>query len=209
MFVPNILAINFHKHTSAYEGKINELVTSTNINLIDDGTDEDGIHTSLFDAEGVPRRRTPIIERGILRTPLYDNCSSKRYDVESTGNASRGGYGLPDFATPPFIQPSNLIIELSNESNGDLLPFVGNGVLFTGVLTGMGHSNFTTGEFIITSSNAFQIKNGELKKPLKPCSCRGNFHTMIKNITAVDKDMKNFGMVICPSIAVKELSLST
>ena len=45
-----------------------------------------------FDGEGVPHQKTAVIEKGVLRSFLYDNYSAKKEGKESTGNAARAGY---------------------------------------------------------------------------------------------------------------------
>ena len=60
--------------------------------LHDDGLDPEGSASSPFDGEGVPRRRTALIEGGRLRTYLFDTYTARRGDAASTGNAGRAGY---------------------------------------------------------------------------------------------------------------------
>ncbi|HEX7126747.1 MAG TPA: TldD/PmbA family protein, partial [Thermodesulfobacteriota bacterium] len=57
--------------------------------LSDDGLDVGGFAAAPIDAEGVPQRRTPLIEGGRLLAYLYDTYTARRGGAVSTGNAGR------------------------------------------------------------------------------------------------------------------------
>ena len=56
-----------YRKASFLAGKLGEKIASENLTVIDDGTLPGLFGTSPFDDEGVPTRRTTVIERGILR----------------------------------------------------------------------------------------------------------------------------------------------
>ena len=72
--------------------------------LHDDGRDPDGPASAPFDAEGVPRRRTALIEGGRLRSYLYDTYTANREGVSSTGSAAASG--LPLAALGRDLEPA-------------------------------------------------------------------------------------------------------
>jgi PmbA protein len=205
-------ALNVQEERSRYKGKIGELVADEDITIIDDGTLPEGFHTSLADDEGTPRQRTQVIEKGTLKSFLYDNYSAKREGRESTGNGSRRVWlGAAPFAVQPRVSPSNLVLESRKGSLQDLVAEVQDGILVKGSMMGVLHSNFVTGDFSVTATNAFRIKNGQIAYPLKPCSVGGNFYESLKSITAIGSDMECCGFignVICPSIIVGKLMVS-
>src|SRR5919201_3165855 len=49
---------------SLFADKEGERIASTRLRLSDDGVDAEGLATAPFDGEGVPQRRTPLIEEG-------------------------------------------------------------------------------------------------------------------------------------------------
>ena len=77
---------------SPFAGRLGEEVASTTFALHDDGRDPAGAASAPFDGEGVPRRRTALIEGGALRSYLYDTYTANREGTGSTGSASRSGY---------------------------------------------------------------------------------------------------------------------
>ncbi|MEM3824499.1 MAG: TldD/PmbA family protein, partial [Candidatus Bathyarchaeia archaeon] len=62
IFTSGISALNLQENRSVYKGKIGSQVAKENVSIVDDGTLHEGIGTSKFDDEGVPRQKTPIIE---------------------------------------------------------------------------------------------------------------------------------------------------
>ncbi len=104
-----IRADSVQRGQSPFKGKIGEKVASENLTIFDDGLLAGGLRTAVFDGEGVPHQKTPVIEKGVLRSFLYDNYSAKKDGVESTGNASRAGYlSTPSIDTTNFhIIPGN------------------------------------------------------------------------------------------------------
>ena len=62
--------MSIYRHESFLAGKLGEKVASENLTVIDDGTMPGLFGTSPFDDEGVPSRRTVVIERGVLKSYL-------------------------------------------------------------------------------------------------------------------------------------------
>ncbi|MEM3579152.1 MAG: TldD/PmbA family protein [Candidatus Bathyarchaeia archaeon] len=209
IFPSGISALNVQENRSVFKGKLGKPVASSFFSVIDDGTLPEGINTSKFDDEGVPRQKTSIIEKGVLSSFLYDNYSAKRETRESTGNASRMGRVTPAYANLPAIRPSNLLIQPDKGNLQDLVRELKNGVLVKGSLIGALHSNVVTGDFSVTAENAFKIENGEIAYPIKPCTVAGNLYKALNNIIVIGSDLKTFENLICPSLIVDEIVVST
>ena len=65
-----IRADSVQRDQSPFKGKIGEKVASENLTIYDDGLFVGGLRTGMFDGEGVPHQKTPVIEKGILRNFL-------------------------------------------------------------------------------------------------------------------------------------------
>jgi len=212
MLSSSVSAINVQEERSRYKGKIGEQIAKEDITVTDHGTLSGGFNTTSTDDEGVPRQKTQVIEKGILKSFLYDNYSAKREGRESTGNANRRAmFGPAPYAIQPRVGPSNLVLESEKGSLQDLISEVQEGILVKGSMMGVMHSNFVTGDFSVTALNVFKIKNGQLTYPLKPCSVSGNFHDSLKSIVAIGSDGRCCGFtgnVVCPSVVVEKLTIS-
>jgi PmbA protein len=209
IFTSGISALNVQENRSVYKGKIGNQVANESIHIVDDGTLPDGFGTTKIDDEGVPKQKTPVIEKGLLTSILYDNYTAKRETRESTGNASRQGRATAAYANQPMIRPSNLVLQPGKGSLQDLIGELKDGVLIRGSLIGAWHSNVITGDFSVTADNAFKIENGEVVFPLKLCTVAGNLYEALNHIIAVGNDSKSFGNIICPSLIVDKIVAST
>ncbi|HKY32734.1 MAG TPA: TldD/PmbA family protein [Candidatus Polarisedimenticolia bacterium] len=86
------------------------------VTLIDDGRLPGGVASAPFDGEGVPTRRTALVERGAAGRTIHDRRSAAADGGVSTGNASRAS-----FRDPPRRAPSNLFIAPGSAEPGELL----------------------------------------------------------------------------------------
>jgi PmbA protein len=210
IFAYGISSFNVQENRSILKGKIGKQVAKEDVSIIDDGTLPEGLGTSKIDDEGVPRQKTLIIDKGVLHGFLYDNYSAKREKQESTGNASRRKmFGAAAYANQPKIQPSNLILQPGNSGLESLISEVKDGVLVKGSLIGAFHSNVVTGDFSVTAENVFKIQNGTIVYPLKPCTIAGNFYAALNSIVNLGNDLKSFQNIMCPSVVVEKVVVST
>jgi PmbA protein len=210
IFAYGISSFNVQENRSILKGKIGKQVAKEDVSIVDDGTLPEGLGTSKIDDEGVPRQKTLIIDKGVLHGFLYDNYSAKREKQESTGNASRRKmFGAAAYANQPKIQPSNLILQPGNSGLESLISEVKDGVLVKGSLIGAFHSNVVTGDFSVTAENVFKIQNGTIVYPLKPCTIAGNFYAALNSIVNLGNDLKSFQNIMCPSVVVEKVVVST
>ena len=63
--------------------------------MIDDGTLPGLFGSSPFDDEGVPSRRTVVIERGVLKSYLLNTYTARKLGMKTTGNAAAGSPETP------------------------------------------------------------------------------------------------------------------
>jgi PmbA protein len=210
IFASGISALNVQENRSVYKGKIRKQVAKENVSVVDDGTLPDGFGTAKIDDEGVPKQKTRIIEKGFLYSFLYDNYAANREKSESTGNASRQTlFGAAAYANQPTIRPSNLTLMPGKGSLEELVSEIKHGVLVKGGLIGTHTSNRVTGDFSVTAENAFKIESGEVAYPLKPCTVAGNLYEALNSAVSIGDDLKTSGNVVCPSVLIEKIVVST
>ena len=73
-----------YRGASFLAGKLGQKIAGDNVNIIDDGTIVGGFGTSPFDGEGVPTRRTVVIENGVLRSYLLNTYTAKKLSLQTT-----------------------------------------------------------------------------------------------------------------------------
>ncbi|WP_433802926.1 TldD/PmbA family protein [Actinomycetospora sp. CA-084318] len=96
-------------HRSPFAGRHGETVAAPVVTLTDDGLCPRSAHAAPFDDEGVPRRRTTLIDRGKAVGALHTTATAP--DGRSTGNARRGSHkSLPGVApTTLRLDPAGLV----------------------------------------------------------------------------------------------------
>ena len=71
-------ADSVERNQSPFKDKLDTKVGSEAITIVDDGLFPGGLRTGIFDGEGVPHQKTPVIEKGVLKNFLYDNYTAKK-----------------------------------------------------------------------------------------------------------------------------------
>ena len=95
-----------YRGASFLAGKLGEKIAGDQVTVIDDGTMPGGFGTSPFDGEGIPTRRTVVIENGVLKSYLLNTYTAKKLGLQTTANASRGLAGTPGIGPGNyFLQP--------------------------------------------------------------------------------------------------------
>jgi PmbA protein len=75
------------KGRSLFAGREGERVAGELLELVDDGTVEDGLDSAPFDGEGVPCGRTPLITGGVLQGFLYDTYTARKAGRQAPATA--------------------------------------------------------------------------------------------------------------------------
>jgi PmbA protein len=187
-----IKADSIQRNQSPFKGKIGEQVASEELTIYDDGLYPSGLRTSVFDGEGTPHQKTPVIEKGVLRNFLYDNYTANKDGVESTGNASRAGY-----LSTPGVDTTNFHIMPQNKTSEQMFSEVGDGLLIY-YLQGAHSSNPVSGEFSVVATPCWKIKGGEIAHSCKGVMVAGNIFELLKNISIVGGNERQMGSMIAP-----------
>ncbi len=192
---------------SLLAGKENTEIASSIVTISDDPKREGLSIQSYFDAEGVAAYRKNIVENGVLKTLLHNRETAKRAGVETTGNASKGGY-----ASPVDISPYAFCIEAGDYTEDELLALAENGVYITEVKGLHAGANAVTGDFSIESAG-FVIKDGKKANAVKSFTIAGNFFELLRSITALSNEVK-FGVpggktaFGSPNVLIKDMSVA-
>ncbi|MGE5533430.1 MAG: TldD/PmbA family protein [Bacillota bacterium] len=194
-----IKADSVQRGQSPFKGKIGEKVASENLTIFDDGLFAGGLRTGVFDGEGVPHQKTSVIEKGVLRSFLYDNYSAKKGGVESTGNASRAGY-----LSTPSIDTTNFHITPGNKTSDEMISQVDDGLIVY-YLQGAHSSNPVSGEFSVVATPAWKIQDGKITHCSRGVMLAGNIFELLKNVSVVGGNERQMGSLIAPWIEVENV----
>lgn len=197
--INSVNADNVERNQSPFKDKLDSKVGSKELTIIDDGLLEGGLRTSIFDGEGSPHQRTPLLERGILKNFLYDNYTAKKQGKQSTGNAVRAGY-----LSTPSIEATNFHILPGNKSPEQLLSEVNDGLLVS-YLQGAHSSNPVSGEFSVVATPAWKIRKGNVERATRGVMLAGNIFELLKNVSAVGNNERKMGQLVSPWLLVENV----
>jgi PmbA protein len=187
-----------YRGASFLAGKLGVKIAGDQVTVIDDGTIPGGFGTSPFDGEGVPTRRTVVIENGVLKSYLMNTYTAKKLGLETTANASRGLAGTPG------IGPGNYFLQPGSKTPQQIVSGIKEGLYVTEFL---GHgANLVTGDYSRGASGLW-ISGGELAFPVEEITVAGNLKELFFNISEIGNDLEFRGSMACPTIRVDGLTV--
>jgi PmbA protein len=180
---------NIYLRQSFLAGKVGEKVGNDLVTIIDDGTTPGGIGSRPFDAEGVPTRKTVVMEKGVLKSYLMDTYAGRKLKMKSTGNASGA---------------NNLYLAAGTSTPEEIIKSVDKGLFLTGTI-GFGLVP-TTGD-ISRGAFGLWIEQGELAFPVSEITISGNLGQILHGIQQVGNDLKFKDPITGPTIKVAEMTV--
>jgi PmbA protein len=190
---------SIYRNASFLTGKLGEQIAGENVTVIDDGTIPGGFGSSPFDMEGVPTRRTVVVENGVLKSYLLNTYAARKLGLATTGNASRG------LAGNPGIGSGNFFLKPGVKTPRQIIGDVKDGLYVTEFL-GFG-VNLVTGDFS-RGAGGLWIVNGELTYPVEEITVAGNLKEMLRNISEIGNDLEFRGSVACPTIRIDGMTVA-
>ncbi len=192
------------RSASFLAGKLGESIGAANINIVDDhtmllGTGAGGYGTSPFDGEGLPSRRTVVVESGVLRTYLLNTYTARKLGMKSTHNASRGLAGTPG------VGCGNLYLEPGTLTPEEIIAQIPAGFYVTGLM-GFG-TNTVTGDYS-RGATGLWIENGQLTHAVEEVTVAGNLGEMLKNVTAIGNDLVFRSSIASPTLRIDGMTVA-
>ena len=170
--------------------RIGEKVMSDLVDIWDDGVDSAGVPTP-FDFEGVPKRRVNIVEKGVVKGPVFDRITAKKMGEDTTGHA------LPPTMRSFGPIATNLFMSPGTSSAEEMIKSTKRGLYISRfwytrlvhprdcVITGM------------TRDGVFLIENGELTYPVKDLRFTQSYVEALAEVESVSNEtrllMSEFG----------------
>jgi PmbA protein len=187
-----------YRQESFLAGKLGEKVASENLTLVDDGTLPRLFGSSPFDDEGVPSRRTVVIDRGVLRSYLLNSYAARKLGMKTTGNASRG------LAGNAGIGHGNFFVEKGVQTPEEILAGIGDGFYVT-ELIGFG-VNIVTGDYSRGAAGLW-IRNGELAFAVSEVTIASTLQEMLMGLETVGSDLEFRGSIASPTLKIGEMTV--
>jgi PmbA protein len=192
------------RSASFLAGKLGETIGAPNLTIVDDNTmllpsGVGGFGTSPFDDEGLPSRRTVVVENGVLRNYLLNTYTARKLGMKSTHNAARGLAGAPGIGSGNlFLVPGQVTPEL-------IIGNVAAGLYVTSLM-GFG-TNLVSGDYS-RGATGLWIENGQLTHAVEEVTIAGNLAEMLRNVAAIGNDLVFRGSVASPTLRIDGMTIA-
>jgi PmbA protein len=202
---PLITALNgkvVFNGASPLKDKLGSRVFDERFSVWDDATIPYGIASSPCDDEGIPGRKTPLIEHGVVTHFFYDLQTAGLAHTQSTGNGGRNG-GIPAPSS------NSVVIAEGKVSFNDMVRDIKTGLIIEDLM-GASQGNVLNGDFSGNVLLGYKIENGEITGRVKNTMVSGNIYRVLKQLAAIGNDGRWIGgSLFTPSICCPEISVAT
>ncbi|MBP5293490.1 MAG: TldD/PmbA family protein [Clostridia bacterium] len=191
---------------SKLAGKEGQKIAVDFLSIVDDPMYEDNPAKTPFDGEGVATYRKYVVEKGVLKTLLYDQATAQKAGKKSTGNGKRPGYN-----SPVSIGPYTVIVEPGNITLEEMMKKAGSGI-FVNMMKGFhAGADPVSGDFSIESAGLL-FEDGKFTKPVHSFTLAGNFFDLLNQIDAIsdtlDFEPSGLSSMACPEVLVMNMPVA-
>ncbi len=187
------------KKASFLTEKRDQVIGSSLVTVIDDGTMVGAVGTAPFDAEGVPTQRLALLDKGTVRNFVYNTRWAIKAGAKSTGNAARG------YNSSPGIGSHNLYIENGTTPLDELMKSLDRA--FYIVDTGAFGYQANTGGWSY-QAKGYWMEKGVIVHPVAEVTLASDSLSMLKGVVKVADDLVFSGSINSPHLLIDEMTLS-
>ncbi len=170
--------------SSILSGRLGERVGSEQVTVVDEGVVNGG-YPVPFDDECTPKKRTVVVENGVLKKYLTNRVIAASLNNELTGNAR-----AMNFTYDPIVRQTNFYMEPGDFSLEELFEDVDYGIYLRGRGAMGGQVDPSVGTFTFHVGPSYILRRGELSELVRGVIVSGNILDVLKNVDAVAKDLK-------------------
>ena len=185
--------------TTLLAGKEGEKIAADIVTLIDDPFHPKKFGHCPFDAEGVAVYTKNVIENGVLQTLLYNRMYAKKFDKETTGNAT----------SAKNIGVQGLYLKEGELTPDELLEKLGDGLYITDLSGLHAGVNAVSGDFSLQAAG-FLVEGGKKTRAVKNITVADNFYKFLFKVTAIANNL-SFGTGStygAPDVMFSDISVS-
>jgi PmbA protein len=158
---------------------LNQKIGSSLFTLYDDATDDSMFGSRIADDEGVPTKKTPVIEKGFVKNYLHNTSTAIKFNSESTGNAG-------------IISPTpwQVSVEPGTEDPKEMIESIRDGLYIVNTWYTR-FQDYREGIFsTIPRDGIYRIKNGEVIESWTGMRVSDSLINIFKGIEGVSRETK-------------------
>lgn len=156
---------------------LNKKEFSDKLTIIEDPQSEFSPSYRPFDDEGTKTSKKNLLDKGVVKSFLYDNKSAKEANKKSSGNSYNGG-----------IDVKNVYLEKGNSSYEDLIKKMDNGIIINDVMVSSSATNINTGVYTGEISSGFLVENGKVISAINNVIFVTDLKEIFNNVIAISNE---------------------
>jgi len=182
-------ALQVQEGRSFMSGKIGQRLFGENVTIYDDVYNE-LLKGRPFDFEGMPVQKVAVVEKGVIKGPLYDRTTAAKENKQTTGH----GLPVPNTQGP---QPASIVMDGS-----DSVPLskLSSGVERCILVTRFWYVNVVDPMKVIltgmTRDGTFLVENGKVKTGIRNFRFNQNVIELLNSIKAASQPVRSGGCVV-------------
>jgi predicted Zn-dependent protease len=189
----------YDENRSCFSGKLNQEVTSPLLTFFDEPVSD--LPSLGIDIEGVARRKTILVEKGMLKNVVYDSYSAHKVSKKSTGNAFSlvspfGGFPLSINIVPGDSNPENMLSEIKNGLLIKRFWYTRVVNRREGILTGM------------TRDGTFLVVDGQIERPVKNLRFQILLPEILKQVKMVGNSLRLYEYGRIPHLLIDDFNVT-
>jgi PmbA protein len=166
---------------SPFAGRLGERVAADSIRLVDDGAFAGAPGGAPVDDEGVPRRRTPLVDGGVLVGAMHTTATAASIsDATSTGNARRSSHKAAPRAAPTVLRLA---------PTGAREPVAGDAAYLQQISGSVAGISAVTGR-VSLGGVGFLMRDGEPAGRLPTVPIATSLQALLSELVSVDADAR-------------------
>jgi PmbA protein len=194
-------AIAVQRKRSALVDRLHDVVASTALDVLDDASDRSLAGACAFDREGQPTARRAIVERGVLKSYLYNGYAAAVDGRASTGNASGGARSVPGLGANAIVVGAG-----DGGDRARMHSALGRGLF---VQRFSGNVDPESGDFSGVAKSARWIEGGASVRSLRETLLSGNVFALLHRIVALSSTRERCGgEALAPYALIDGLSVT-
>ncbi|TGK04134.1 TldD/PmbA family protein [Leptospira langatensis] len=202
MFSSPYFADSVQKGSSRLVGKLGKEISSPILSIHCEAHIPDYPGSRLIDAEGIPTSaETKVLEKGVLRSFLYNLESSKKDGVVPTG------HGVRSYSGRAGTSFSNMIVPLGERSKEELLSSDSHCILIQKLEGGAGCSA-VSGEISIGIQGIY-YKNGKPEHAVDRITMNTNYFDLLHKISGISNEYSDsYSSIKVPDVLISEIHIA-
>ena len=196
--IGGLSAAQLRKGKSPFADKLGERIAHSGLTVVSEGLGLPGMPTCPFDRDGAARRRSTLVDAGVLQGFLYDHYEARAAGTTTTGSALGGASHSPyvGVAACSDAPGPDTAAALETEERCVVVP------RFAGT------TDRVTGDFSGVVKGGYLVVDGE-RRPIHETTIAGNVYACLDQITGISAERRTiYGSTAMPTLRIADVSIT-